>query len=154
MHVAPEKSGGWGLISTHCCPQFQVWRPKFENEFKLHAVYWTLFWGFGAVKTSTTHWSDGRVQVWVQVRAPAYPCRSSGKLWQSLPKAIREDNRRMWLQYQWPSAWGRAPAQLGRVGRASANTGRFLVGGSRCGPRPVRLKKTCFHSCDTDSVDS
>ena len=78
MHVAPEKSGGWGLISTHCCPQFQVWRPKFENEFKLHAVYWTLFWGFGAVKTSTTHWSDGRVQVWVQVRAPADQCRSSG----------------------------------------------------------------------------
>ena len=43
----------------------------FEKEFKLHTVYWTLFWGFRADKTSTTHWSGCRVQVWVQVRAPA-----------------------------------------------------------------------------------
>ena len=43
----------------------------FYKEFKLHTVYWTLFWVFGADKTSTTHWSGGRVQAWVQVRAPA-----------------------------------------------------------------------------------
>ena len=35
---------------------------------------------------------------------------------------------------QLPISWGRAPAQLGQVGRASAKTGRFRVGGSRCGP--------------------
>ena len=29
------------------------------------------FWDFGADKTSTTSWSEGRVQVWVQVWAPA-----------------------------------------------------------------------------------
>ena len=39
-----------------------------------------------------------------------------------------------------------------RVGRASTNTGRFRVGGSRCGPRPARLRKTHYHSCDTDLV--
>ena len=48
------------------------------------------------------------------------------------------------------------PALLGRVGRrngrASINTGRSRVGGSRCGPRQARLWKTCYHSCDTDSA--
>ena len=50
----------------------------FSKEFKLHTVYWTLFWGFWADKTTTTHWSGGRAQVWVQVRAPADQSRSSG----------------------------------------------------------------------------
>ena len=51
-----------------------------------------------------------------------------------------------------PSPWGYAPAQLGRVGRASINTGLFRVCGSRCGQLPAPLRKTCDHSCDTDSV--
>ena len=73
-------------------------------------------------------------------------------IWQSLPKAIPEDNRRFWLQNQWQCSWGRALAQLERVGLARSNTGRFRVGGSRCWPRQARLRKTCYHSCDTDSV--
>ena len=47
---------------------------------------------------------------------------------------------------------GQAPALLAQVGRASTNTGRSQVGGSRCGQRPARLRKTCYHSFDTDSV--
>ena len=43
----------------------------FSKEFKPHTIYWTLFWGFGADKNSTIHGSGGRVQVWVQVWAPA-----------------------------------------------------------------------------------
>ena len=40
-------------------------------------------------------------------------------IWQSFPKAIREYNRRFLLQNQWPSSWGCAPAQIGRLdGRA------------------------------------
>ena len=70
-------------------------------------------------------------------------------IWQSLPKAVPEDNRRFRGQNQWPSSWGRAPARLAQVGRASTNTGRFRVGGSRCGPRPARLRKTYYYSCDT-----
>ena len=35
-------------------------------------------------------------------------------IWQSLPKAVPEDNRRFRGQNQWPSSWGRAPA--GRTG--------------------------------------
>ena len=50
---------------------------------------------------------------------------------QSLPKAIPEDNPRFWLQNQMPSSWGSALAQVGRVGQASTNTGRFQVGCSR-----------------------
>ena len=42
----------------------------------------------------------------------------------------------------------------GSKGRAQTHgvSWHFRVGGSRCGPPPARLKKTCYHSCDTDSV--
>ena len=36
-------------------------------------------------------------------------------IWQLLPKAIPEDNRRFLVQTEWQSSWGRAQAQLGRV---------------------------------------
>ena len=71
------------------------------------------------------------------------------------PKAVPEGNQRFRGQNQRPSSWGRSPAEpalLARVGRASTNTMCFQVGGSRCGPRPTRLRKTCYHSCDTESV--
>ena len=73
-------------------------------------------------------------------------------IWQSLPKTVPEDNRRFRGQNQRPSSWGSALAQFGRVGRASTNVGRFRVGGSLCGPRLARLRKTCYHSCDTNLV--
>ena len=40
-------------------------------------------------------------------------------VWQSLPMAIPEDHWRVWLQNQWLSSWGSAPAQLGLARRAS-----------------------------------
>ena len=43
---------------------------------------------------------------------------------------------------------GRARTQPGRV----FPTPKFRVGGSCCWPRPARLRKMCYHSCDTDSV--
>ena len=51
-----------------------------------------------------------------------------------------------------PSSWGSSVALLVRVGRASTNTRRFLISGSRCGCdlRSACLRKTCYHSCDTD----
>ena len=58
------------------------------------------------------------------------------------------------LQRVWkgPSVCGVAQAMgLGRVGLASTNTGCFLVGSSRWGPRQAHLRKTCYHSY-TDSV--
>ena len=81
---------------------------------------------FGGFETFTTRWSGGRVQVWVQVWAPASHLAIS-------PKAVPEGN-------------------LALVWLASTNTGRFRVGGSRCWQRQARLRKTCYHSCDTDSV--
>ena len=39
-----------------------------------------------------------------------------------------------------------------RVGRASTNKGSSRVGGSHCGSRPARLRKTCYLFCNTDSV--
>ena len=76
-------------------------------------------------------------------------------IWQSPPKAVaavREDNRRFRGKNPWPSSWGSAPARLVRVGRASTNTGRFLVGGSHCGQRLARSRKTYYHSCYADLV--
>ena len=68
------------------------------------------------------------VQVWAPV------CYLS-----NFPKAVPEDNRRFRGQNQCPSSWGHARTQLGRVGQASTNIGRFLVGCSRCWQRPARL---------------
>ena len=71
------------------------------------------------------------------------PCWSSGK-------AVPEDVRSFWLQNQWPSSLGRAQALLRRVGRASADTGRFWlkfwVSCILCWPRLARLRKRCYHS--------
>ena len=69
-------------------------------------------------------------------------------IWQSLSllKAIPEKNQRFWMQTQWPSSWGSAPAQLGL--RAQAQGVYKLAGvadGKAC------LRKTCYHSCYTDS---
>ena len=36
----------------------------------------------------------------------AYKFKPKLVIWQSLPKTIPEDNRRFWLQNQWPSLWG------------------------------------------------
>ena len=100
---------------------------------------------FGGYKTFTTRWSGGRVQVWVQVWALACHLAIS-------PKAVPEGNLRFRGQNQRPSSWGRSPALLARVARASTNTGRFWVYCSRCRQRQARLRKTWYHSWDTDSV--
>ena len=55
--------------------------------------------------TIVTCWSGCRVQIWVQIWSP---CR----IWQSLPKAIPEDNGNFWLQNQWTSSWGSLLALL------------------------------------------
>ena len=69
-------------------------------------------------------------------------------------KAVPESNRRFRGQNQLPSSWGCSPgpALLALVGQASTNTGRFQVCCSRCLQRQASLRKTCYHSCYTDSV--
>ena len=80
------------------------------------------------------------------------PCQPVPVIWQSLQKAILEDNWMFWLQNQWLISWGSAPAQVGRVWLASTNTGCFLVCCSRCRQQPACLRKTCYHCCNTDSL--
>ena len=74
-------------------------------------------------------------------------------IWQSLRRLFQKviEGLNFKRQYQWPSSWGSSPALLVLVGQASTNAGRFL-GSSRCGQRQARLKKTCYHSCNTDSI--
>ena len=75
------------------------------------------------------------------------PCLSSGNLSEGC-----WGNLRFRGQNQQPSSLGSSPALLGLVGWASTNTGRFQAGYSRCWQLPVGLRKTCYHSCYTDSV--
>ena len=98
---------------------------------------------FRGYKTFTTRWSGGRVQVWVQVWAPAGHLAIS-------PKAFPEGNWRFRGQNQLPNSWGSYAALLVWIGLARTNTGHFQVGGSPCWQLPAR--KTCYHSCYTDSV--
>ena len=100
------------------------------------------FWGD---KTFTTRWSGGRVQVWVQVWAPASHLAIS-------LKAVPEGNWRFRGQNQLPSSWGCSVALFALVGLASTNTGHFQVCCSRCWQWLACLRKRCYHSGDTDSV--
>ena len=127
------QSGGWVLIMTHLCPQF--WRSK-KNPISTQFIelYFEVSEQINSrVQMTCTGWS---------------PCQPVQVIWQSLPKAIPEDNRRFWLKNQWPSI----AAQLGLVRWASTNTGCFLVCCSRCWPQLARLRKMCYHCCNTDSV--
>ena len=122
-----------------CLPR--IYMPK-TSGIKLHIV------DFGASEQTKSLQSVGQ--------AAEFKFQSKFKplqvIWQSFPKAVPENNRRFWVQNQMPSSWGSTPAQVWLVGVASMNSGSFLVGGSRCGPRQVRLKKTCCHSCNTESL--
>ena len=53
---------------------------------------------------------------------------------------------------QQPSSWGCSLALHGLVGLASTSAGCFQVGCSRCWQQLARLRKRCYHSCYTDSV--
>ena len=53
---------------------------------------------------------------------------------------------------QCPSSWGSSPAQLELVRLASTNAGCFRMGSSSCWQWQALLRKTCYHSCNTDSV--
>ena len=102
---------------------------------------------FRGYKTFTICWSGGRVQVWVQVWAPA--CHLAISL-----KAVPEGNQRYRGQNQQPSSWGRSPALLGLVRLASTNTRCFQVCCSCCWQWPACLRKTCYHSCYSSNTES
>ena len=113
----------------------QIWREKIQSYYK----------------TFTTHWSGGRVQVWVEVWAPAchltpegYSRRQSKFLTaKSILKLLRTRSCQC-------TAW----AGWTHDGQASTNTGRFLVCSSRCWQRQAHSRKKCYHFCNTDSVES
>ena len=77
----------------------------------LKSTQHSLFWDFSAAEQLKPLQPVGQ--------AAEFNFESKSKSLQvickSLPKAIPEDNQRFWLQNQWTSSWGRAPAQLGLV---------------------------------------
>ena len=128
----------------------QIWH-QYDSVTNLKTPH-TLLCDFRGNKTFTTSWSGSRVtrvQVWVQVWAPV------GHLAISL-KAVPEGNQRFRGQNQQPSSWGSSLALHGQVGLASTNTGCFQSllqsAASHCRQQPASLRKTCYHSCDIDSV--
>ena len=124
---------------THCCPQFLRFKKNSNSTQMISGLQsrQNLYNPFVRRQSSS-----------FEFKFEALPV-----IWQSLPKAIPENNQRYWLQNQWQSSWGSAPPQLGLVGLARINTGCFQVGCSCCWPRQACLKKTCYHSCDIDSVE-
>ena len=130
----------WWLLSTHSCPQFS----KFYviKRIKLHTV------DFGTSEQINSLQPVGQVAEF-KFESKFEPLQV---IWSWLQKAIPEDNRRFWLQNQMPSSQSSAPALLGRIRPASTNTGRCLIGSSRCRLLPARLKKMCYQSCNIDSV--
>ena len=95
--------------------------------------------------------SGGKDQVcqWVQVWAPACHLAIS-------PKAIPESNPRLRRQNQLSSSWGALRHCLaGRTGEHKHRAFPSLLLRlccSHCWLRPAGLRKTCYHSCDTDLV--
>ena len=83
------------------------------------------FWDFGADKTSTTSWSEGRVQVWVQVWAPA------GHL--TIIITPEGYSRRKSMVLNAKSMAELLGQRSGTALAASTSTGRLQVGRSRWG---------------------
>ena len=133
------------MISTHHCPQFR--RFKKNSNFKLHTV------DFGT--------SEQIKSLQLVCRAAEFktsslipslsPCLSSGNHSRRLfQKTIEGFDCKINGQALGAALQHRLGGSDGRA--ASANIWCFRVCCSRCWQRPARLKKTCYHSFDTDSV--
>ena len=125
-------STSWGMrVGNHSalCLHFGIVnRPK--KNWKISTVHSGIpekvLW---ADKTCTTRWAGGTAAAEFKFESKLEPLQV---IWQSLPKAIPEDNRSFWLENQWSSCVGSAPAQLRLVRWARTNTESFPVGSSRC----------------------
>ena len=138
-----KQSGGWG-------PWGSIWTHSHSLLSSISAFSTDLKEHFGADKTFTTRCSGSRVQVWVQVWAPACYLAITLEGYirrQSTPRLYQKTIKGFWPQNQRPSSWGSAQAQLGLIGPASTNTGYFLVCNSRCWQRPACLRETCWMLC-------
>ena len=120
----------------------------FSTDLKRIQTPYTLFWDFGPDKP--LH----------QVYNPLVRMHSSSLspssllpvIWQSLTKAIPEDNRKFDCKINGKALGAALLHSLGGLGGASINTGCFRVFGSRCWTLPACSKKTFYYSCHSDSV--
>ena len=115
----------------------------FSTDLKRIQTPHSSFWECRADKTFTAHW--------LKFKSKFKPLQV---IWQSLPKGILDDNSRFWLQNQWQRSWGSTPA-VSRVQHSlgwSDRLAQFQVCCSSCWQLPACLRKTCYHSFDTDSV--
>ena len=105
-----------------------------------------LFRNIGAENTSTTLWSDGRVQVWVHIRAPAGHLAITAEGYSRIQKTIEVFDCKINSRALGPRVLGRrsgtaslsGTAWAGRTGKHKQRHSR--VGSSCSGPRPPRLQ--------------
>ena len=133
-----RQSGGWGLISTHLCPQIRRLKRIQTPQGLL-----TVILGFQSRQNSYNPLV--RIQVWVQVWALA------GHL-AITPESYSRRQSKVLTAKSMAKLFGpcSGTAWAGRTGKHKHRAFPSLL--SRCGPRPACLRKTYYHSCDTDSV--
>ena len=144
-------------ISTSLMDESWYWLTAILNfgvlkKFKLHTVFWTLLWGHdsGADKTFTTHQSGGRVQVWVQVPAPASHLAITPKGdSRRQSKDLTTKSMAKLLGPHSSTAWA------GWTGKHKHRAFSSLLH-CGCWQRLARLRKASilqeYHSCNIDSV--
>ena len=111
-----RQSGGWGLITTQRCPQFGR-SEKNSNSTQFVELFWGVLEQIKPLQPIVQAAEFKFESKFEPIRPEPDQQVVWPVVWQSLTNTIREDNRRIWLQNQWPSSWGRALAQLGRVWR-------------------------------------
>ena len=143
------KLGTVGSLFQHLSPRPVWWmRVEIDSGSQLSSIsaFWKvqtpqrLFWDFWPDKTITTSWSGSKVQV-----APA------GHLAITFKGYSRRQSKVLTAKSN-AELLGSTPALLEMFWLASTNKGSFLVGRSCCWQRQAHFGKTCYHSCDTDSV--
>ena len=145
-----SQSCGWGLITTHSCPHF--WCSK-KNSNSTQFIELS----FGASEQIKPYNLLIRRQS-SSLSPSSSPCWPVLLIWQSLQKAVWEDNQRILLQ----KINGQALGLLGLLSctgwavwtgkHKHSLAGSFLVCCSSCWQLPAHLRKLCYHSCKTDSV--
>ena len=119
----------------------------FSTDLKNIQTPHSLFRDFRADETFTARhgWSGGRFQVWVQVLAPAcHLAISPGGYSRRRSKVYTAKAMAELMRAHSGTAWA------GRTGKHKHRV--LLVCCSCCWLRLARLRDTCYHSCNTDSV--
>ena len=115
----------------------------FSTDLKRIQTPHRLFWGFEADKTSTTHWSGWRVQVWAPTGHLAIT-----------PKGYSRIQSKILTAKSMAKLFGQCSGTAWAGHKGKHNERQFRVSSSCCWPQQARLRKMCYHSSYTAYTDS